>query len=224
MLRIVDADDPVMKERITAFLEGFGFCYEDNIELSAVLEKRGKIVGTGSISGEILKAIAIVPDLQGEGLLAKIVTLLIKEELKRNRDPIFVLTKPEEAVKFQSLGFRELISIKPDISLLEFGSNGIDSYLAGLKQSKKKNIACAASIVVNCNPFTMGHRFLIEKASLENDWIYIFVVAEDKSLFPTLVRYQLVKEGTRGLKNVSVLDGGSYIISSATFPAYFTRN
>jgi [citrate (pro-3S)-lyase] ligase len=214
----------VLKERITAFLAGFGFRYEENIELSVILERSGNIVGTGSISGAVLKAIAVIPDLQGEGLLAKIVTLLLKEELKRERDPVFVLTRPEEAVKFRSLGFRELVSVKPHIALLEFGSNGIDHYLEGLRKAKIKNVARAASLVVNCNPFTLGHRFLVEKASRENDWVYIFVVTEDRSLFPTSVRYELVREGTRDLENVSVLEGGSYIISSATFPAYFTRD
>ena len=49
------------------------------------------------------------------------------------------------------------------------------------------------------------------------------MVEEDKSLFPFEVRLRLVREGTADLPNVTVLPGGLYVISSATFPTYFTR-
>ena len=78
-------------------------------------------------------------------------------------------------------------------------------------------------IVMNCNPFTYGHQYLIEKAAKENEEVLIFVVEEDKSVFPFSVRYNLVKEGTAHLNNVKVLPGSEYIISSATFPNYFLR-
>lgn len=81
-----------------------------------------------------------------------------------------------------------------------------------------------ASIVMNCNPFTLGHRYIIDKAANENDNVVVFIVEEDKSIFPFDVRYNLVKEGVSDLKNVTVLPGGDYIISSATFPTYFLKH
>ena len=70
----------------------------------------------------------------------------------------------------------------------------------------------------------MGHQYLIETAAKECSQLIVFVVAEDKSLFPTEVRYKLVKAGTKHLENVIVLKGGDYIISPATFPRYFMKD
>lgn len=79
------------------------------------------------------------------------------------------------------------------------------------------------SIVMNCNPFTNGHRYLIETASKQVDYLYIFVVEENKSFFSFEDRFKLVKEGTKDLKNVIVLPSGNFIISAITFPGYFLK-
>jgi [citrate (pro-3S)-lyase] ligase len=81
----------------------------------------------------------------------------------------------------------------------------------------------AAAVVVNCNPFTLGHRHLIEKASRAHEKLFVFVLEEELSLFPFAVRMELVKRGTRNLSNVVVLPSGPYVISRATFPSYFLR-
>ena len=79
------------------------------------------------------------------------------------------------------------------------------------------------SIVVNCNPFTLGHRYLIEKAAAVVDFLYVFVVEEDQSVFPFEDRINLVDLGTNDLSNVAVLGSGNFIISSLTFPEYFVK-
>lgn len=79
------------------------------------------------------------------------------------------------------------------------------------------------SIVMNCNPFTLGHRYLIEQASKEVELLYIFVVEEDKSIFPFKDRIALVRAGTKDLDNVVVMPSGKFIISSVTFPSYFQK-
>ena len=79
------------------------------------------------------------------------------------------------------------------------------------------------AIVVNCNPFTLGHRYLIEKAANEVDFLYVFVVEEDLSVFPFEDRINLVDLGTDDLPNVAVLGSGKFIISSLTFPEYFVK-
>lgn len=80
------------------------------------------------------------------------------------------------------------------------------------------------SIVMNCNPFTKGHRYLIEYAAKQVDRLYIFVVKEDKSFFKYDDRYEMVKQGTADLKNVAVVSSGKFIISSLTFPEYFMKD
>lgn len=79
------------------------------------------------------------------------------------------------------------------------------------------------SAVMNCNPFTLGHYHLINIASQIVDFLYVFVVEEDKSEFPFKDRIELVKKGTGNLKNVKVLPGGESIVSAITFPEYFDR-
>ncbi len=80
------------------------------------------------------------------------------------------------------------------------------------------------SIVVNCNPFTLGHLHLIEKATQQTDGLYIFVVEEDRSIFPFEDRLRLVQEGTAHFGNkVHVQPSGKFIISSFSFPGYFAK-
>lgn len=81
----------------------------------------------------------------------------------------------------------------------------------------------SGAIVMNCNPFTYGHKYLIETASRLVDILYIFVVEEDKSVFPFADRIQMVQEGTKDFANVVVLPSGKFMISSVTFPGYFTK-
>ena len=79
------------------------------------------------------------------------------------------------------------------------------------------------SIVMNCNPFTLGHRFLIEEAASKCDYLIVFVVQEDKSMFPFDDRLDLVMDGTSDIKNVTVVPGSEFIISSLTFSEYFNK-
>lgn len=82
----------------------------------------------------------------------------------------------------------------------------------------------SGAIVMNCNPFTLGHQYLIETAAGMVSHLYIFVVEEDKSIFPFADRIELVRRGTAHLKNVTVLPSGKFIISSLTFSDYFNKS
>ncbi|EOS69957.1 [citrate (Pro-3S)-lyase] ligase [Lachnospiraceae bacterium MD308] len=79
------------------------------------------------------------------------------------------------------------------------------------------------AIVMNCNPFTKGHRYLIEEASKQVDVLYIFVVEEDKSFFSFQDRLRMVIKGTSDISNVVVIPSGKYIISTVTLPGYFNK-
>jgi [citrate (pro-3S)-lyase] ligase len=78
-------------------------------------------------------------------------------------------------------------------------------------------------IVMNCNPFTLGHRHLIETAAAKVDFLLVFVVSEDKSIFPFADRFKLVDLGTSDLPNVGVIESGKFIISAKTFSGYFNK-
>lgn len=78
-------------------------------------------------------------------------------------------------------------------------------------------------VVMNCNPFTLGHRYLIEQAAKQVERLFVMVVREDCSLFAYAERKVMVEQGVAHLKNVTVIDGSEYAISQATFPTYFLK-
>ncbi|MDR2492638.1 MAG: hypothetical protein LBD25_04175 [Coriobacteriales bacterium] len=94
--------------------------------------------------------------------------------------------------------------------------SGLEQYLGKLKLIQKP----IGSVVMNCNPFTMGHRYLVETAAGKVAHLYVFVVEEDSSYFPFATRIKLVQEGLADLQNVTVIPSGEFIISLRTFDAY----
>jgi [citrate (pro-3S)-lyase] ligase len=147
------------------------------------------------------------------------------EKLLKIYKHTFVFTRPENSVRFRGLGYTEIATAEPLFSVLEFGFESISTYQDYLKTllvpAKTTNVA---AMVVNCNPFTNGHKYLIEKASAESEVVYLFVVEEDRSAFPFAVRWELIRKGIAHLKNVVMVRGGMYIVSGAIFPSYFLKN
>ena len=80
------------------------------------------------------------------------------------------------------------------------------------------------SIVMNCNPFTLGHRYLIDEALMQSDFLCIFVVEEDKSAFAFEERLKMVDDGTKDLDNVAVIPSGNFVLSTLTFSEYFNKS
>jgi [citrate (pro-3S)-lyase] ligase len=105
---------------------------------------------------------------------------------------------------------------------MENNIDGFDAFLSNLAPYYRDGDV--ASIVMNCNPFTKGHLHLINTASHNHDYVHIFILWEDASLFSNEVRYRLLIEGTKHLKNVMVHKATDYIVSSSTFPAYFVTS
>jgi len=100
---------------------------------------------------------------------------------------------------------------------------GLSDYLNSLEKYKTGAKNCGA-IVMNCNPFTNGHKYLAEYAAERCEHLYIFVVSEDMSYFKYEERMALVKEGTSHIKNVTVLSSGRFLVSSITMPGYFNKD
>ncbi|MEM3342408.1 MAG: [citrate (pro-3S)-lyase] ligase [Thermoplasmata archaeon] len=232
--------DDAEKRKVSSFLAGLGLQYETDVDYTAVIERKGKLIATGSLSGEIIKCVGVLPELQGEGIFTQMASHLMNRAFEKGMTHLFVFTTPANAIKFASLGFNEIARAEPWVALLEYGTPNISDYLVEMKKkaalalSKKikttldeipeRYLKSAASIVVNCNPFTLGHQHLIETAASQNSIVFVFVVSEDRSLFPKDVRFRLIELGTAHLPNVVLIEGGKYIISSATFPRYFTRD
>jgi len=128
------------------------------------------------------------------------------------------------------------INIKPEKIIFKLDSNmenEIGEYIDKVKREvrrcyKYKNICTTDSvksgaIVMNCNPFTYGHKYLIETASRHVDILYIFVVEENKFIFSFEERFKMVQSGVENFSNVIVIPAGRFMISTLTFPGYFIK-
>jgi [citrate (pro-3S)-lyase] ligase len=180
-------------------------------------------LGTGSFRGEILCDIAVRDDCRGQGLAASIVSPLIEEQVRRGIVHFFIFTKPDMAPMFAGLGFGEIARAGSHVALLESGIGSVKQWCRQTNDLLGDLPSPRASIVMNCNPFTLGHEALIRKASEENGAVVVFAVSEDLSFFPAPDRLRLLELGVEQFKNVRVVPSGKYIISRATFPTYFLK-
>ncbi len=207
--------------QVKEFLACRGLTMEDEPEYTVVLkDSSGCIAATGSISGAVVKYVAVADEALGEGACARVLSELVSHAYRDGNTHLFLFTKPENERMFTSLGFYEMASTK-DALMMENKKNGLSRFLSELDHGELMN---AGAVVVNCNPLTNGHMYLMETALSLCSELHVFVVSEDRSEFSSDVRYDLVKRGTEHLKNLYVHQGGRYIVSSATFPAYFLKD
>ena len=209
---------------IRRFVERFGLAFDADADFTAaVRDREGRLVGTGSAQGEVLRNIAVDESLQGSGLTATILSALMQDMARRGILHFFIFTLPAKAFLFGNLGFAEIARAAPYAVLLESGIGSVASYCEDIAKEAVRLPARRAALVINANPFTKGHRALIEKAAKECPGVLVFVVSEDRSLFPLADRLRLIREGVADLPNVVVTESGRYMVSAATFPGYFTR-
>lgn len=196
---------------------GLALCKE--VDYTMGLFKNGILVATGSIKGDMLQMLAVSPEYQGYDFTSIVVLHLIKYANNNNITTVHLFSKPENIEVFIPLGFKTVAVAKPHAALMEWGKPGIEEFCNSLRSIAYFG---AAALVMNCNPFTIGHRWIIERAASENEHVFVLVVEEDVSVFPFRDRFRLVKAGTADLSNVTVIPGGRYAVSSLTFPSYFT--
>ena len=173
------------------------------------------MIATASLSGSVIKMVAASSEWRDAGLSGQVISALMNTARADGRHKFFIYTKPEAAPKFSALGFRELATSKNSV-LMECGAHGMNEFRAALEAERAKNGPQAGAAVMNCNPFTLGHQFLIEEGAKQCPLFYVIVVEEDASAFPFEDRLALVREGTAHIPNVRVLTSGSYAVSKAT--------
>ena len=200
-------------------IERHDLSFEAGFDNLVGIFEQDELIAVGARAGNVLKMLAVEAEHQGGSLLGEIVTMLVARGYAAGFDSLFVYTKPEYASSFQALNFK-LLASAAKVALLEYG-NGLKNWLAA--QDAPIRTGINGAVVMNCNPFTLGHRYLVETAARQVDHLYLFVVREERSAFPFEVRMRLVREGVRDLANVIVLDTGNYLVSSATFPTYFLK-
>ena len=209
------------RKRLSEFLHGFGLKDEELDLMYILLEEDGEWIGCGGKSRNILKCFAIEDSRRNEGLLDLLMTALITDSYNEGFENLFIYTKSYYASLFKSYGFDEVIDTKT-VTLLQRGPTTIEKALKAMNVSLDEHESVGA-IVLNANPFTLGHRYLVEMSSILVDKLLVFVVENDVSRFPFKDRFKLVQSQVEDLENVIVLPSSEYIISNATFPSYFLK-
>ena len=216
-------DNRRMLSKVDALLAQEGIRRDQSLEyICAMVDEDYQVIATGSFFHDTLRCFAVDHRHQGEGLLNQIVSHLCEVEAQQGRLHLFLYTKPQAAKFFGDLGFCEIARVPQKLVFMENRRDGFEHYLKTLEKTRQQGRS--AAVVMNANPFTLGHQYLAETASRACDTLHLFVVSEDASLVPAGVRKALVQAGTAHLPNVQLHDCGPYIISSATFPSYFLRD
>ncbi len=195
----------------------------DTVDFTIGLFKGNKLIGTGSLYNNIIKLVAISKQSQSDNLLSLIITGLISELTKRNISKYFIYTKESMKKYFISLGFIEIVSYG-GVSYLENNSYPLKEKLTDTYKSLNIEKDDTAAIIMNCNPITNGHLYLIETVSKLHEHVIVFLVSEDRSFFSYEIRYKLVSSAIKHLDNVTVLPSTNYLISELTFPTYFLKD
>ncbi|WP_308263297.1 triphosphoribosyl-dephospho-CoA synthase [Prevotella sp.] len=238
---------PRQRRQIEMFLHTNGLRYDDVDYYAAIVdESSDEMIAGGGLKGSVIKCVAVADGHKGEAVANVIVSHLIAKANAEGCQCVKLYTKPDNRQLFESLSFR-LIAESPNAILMETGVGGIEKYSEelrvkseelgvkseelGVKNEELKNDESVVSnarkpigvIVMNANPFTLGHRFLVEQSSELVERLYVVVVREDCSMFSYNERKAMVSQGVRDIGNVVVVDGSDYAVSAATFPTYFLK-
>ena len=204
------------------FLKKLGLSFDGNVNVTINILDGKKIIATASAEKNLIKCIGVDENYRSKGLMNTLISEIISHQYDNNIYDLSIITKIENEKVIQSLGF-ETICETENIILMENNKKKFKKYLENISKNKVAKEQSSA-IVMNLNPITKGHMYLIEKAAKESEQVYIFIVSEDKSKVPFETRVKLAKESTKFLENVKIIEGGDYIISSKTFPTYFSKN
>lgn len=235
---------PRQRRRIEQFLGDNGLRLDDVDYYAALVdETTDDIVAGGGLKGGVIKCVAVADGHKGEAVANQIVSHLIAHANADGHQCVKLFTKPQNQRMFESMSFR-LLAEAPKAILMETGIGGIKRYSEELEREKgkvkseKSNgklhhlnpstpqpiMPPSGIIIMNCNPFTLGHRYLIEQAAQQVDTLYILVVREDCSMFGYDERKAMIVRGVAHINNVVVCDGSEYSISATTFPTYFLKS
>ena len=188
----------------------------------------GLMLACGFLAGNVLCGFCVAPAAQGDGVSTAILSRLVLHGKQQGTDHFFIFTKASEAEKFAAAGFT-LVAKTGLAALLEQGRPNYADWLAATREHmasfvQPQGVSALGAIVMNANPFTRGHEYLASTAAAACGRLLVFVVQEDVSVVPFAVRFKLVSEGLAHLPNVLVLPAGPYMVSRASFPAYFTAD
>ena len=209
------------KKILISFLHKNNLEYEFDIDYSILVYDEEELVATSSLANNVMKCFLVREDYKNKNITTMMYHHLENELKSRGIYNYFVFTSPDNEKVFTSLNMKKIVETMNTV-LLE-GGDFIKDVLFELKLEYNVSNNKKAAVIINANPMTLGHVYLIETAAKENKEVLVFVVSEDLSSFPFTDRIEIIKEATKHLPNVTVLPTLSYLVSKLTFPKYFLK-
>ena len=212
---------PRFRNKVESFLKDNGLALEEVDLYLAACDSDGSILAGGGLLRDTIKCVAVSEKARARGLATPLVSRLIALGADRGFTSLRVFTKPENRKIFESLGFR-LAASAPKAILMTSGISVPRQEAPG--SFRFAPLSSTGIIVMNANPFTLGHRYLAEQAAGRCERLYVLVVREEASRFPFEERFAMVQAGLADIPNVVVCDGGTDVISRSVFPTYFLKD
>ena len=210
-------------KKLKSFLSKMNLDYNESIDYTVLLLVSDEIVATGSLASNVLVDFAIDEKMQGENLSVKLITKLLYKANEREIRDLYISTKPSNIKFFKPSGFKEIMR-SDDVALLCTDQDVISKYIENIKHKIPfKDDGVTAAIVMKADPFTYGHRYLVETASKSCDRLLLFVVQKGDTFFNYEQRYSMIAQGVEDLDNVYVFGTSSLMVSPLTFPSYFYK-
>lgn len=209
------------KNKLISFLHKYNLEYEFDIDYSILVYDKNELIATSSLSNNVMKCFLVREDYKHQNITTLMFHHLVNELKQRGIYSFFVFTSPSNEKIFTSLNMKKIVETMNTV-LLE-GGDFITDVLKELKLQYNVSNNKKAAVIINANPMTLGHMYLIETAAEENNEVLVFVVSEDLSSFPFKDRIKIIESATAHLKNVTVLPTLSYLVSKITFPKYFLK-
>ena len=209
------------KNKLISFLHKNNLEYEFDITYSILVYDKDKLIATSSIANNVMKCFLVHDDYKNLNITNLMFQHLVNELKSNNIYNYFVFTSPENEKVFTSLNMKKIVETMNTV-LLE-GGDYITEVLHELKLEYNISNNKKAAVIINANPMTLGHVYLIETAAKENEEVLVFVVSEDLSSFPFKDRMSIIQKALSHLDNVTILPTLSYLVSKITFPKYFLK-
>lgn len=214
---------PQALDEVRALLTHSQLGMDDDIELFVTARSGTQLVGCAGLVSNTIKCVAVQEAWRGASLSPRLLGEVENLAVRRGHFHLFLYTRPCNLPRFRGCGFYPLVQWDNVAVLMENSPVGIRHYCQRLQKQAHSGERIGA-VVMNANPFTLGHRYLAEQAAAACDWLHLFVVSEDVSFFPFRERLEMVQQGVADLPNVTVHAGSDYLISRATFPGYFLKD
>src|SRR5690554_6026105 len=159
-LEVLDLNNLKSMELLNHFLKESNLML-DTLDYAIVLKDNNQIVGSCCKDKNVLKMIAIHPEYQQHNFVATLISEMQHVLFDQGYTHSFVFTPKKSKEIFISLNYHEIISVC-DVCLLEKGKQKIDDVIESIRKQINTNTSNNGAIVINGNPFTLGHQYLID--------------------------------------------------------------